>query len=54
MRIGSGRVDTAVWMHHLDANKKAREEARQQLHKNVASNTEQVLVAIPHNYTRML
>ena len=25
---GSGRVDTAVWMHHLDANKTAGEEAR--------------------------
>ena len=37
---GSGRVDTAVWMHHLDANKTAGEEARQQLHKNVASNIE--------------
>ena len=36
----SGRVDTAVWMHHLDANKIAGEEARRQLHKNVASNTE--------------
>ena len=26
---GSGGVDTAVWMHHLDANKTAGEEARQ-------------------------
>ena len=25
---GSGRVDTAVWMHHLDTNKTAGEEAR--------------------------
>ena len=32
---GSGRVDTAVWMHNLDANKTAGEEARRQLHKNV-------------------
>ena len=24
----SGHVDTTVWMHHLDANKTAREEAR--------------------------
>ena len=31
-------VDTAVWMHHLDAEKTAREKAGQQLHKNVASN----------------
>ena len=35
---GSCRVDTAVWMHHFDANKTAGEEARQQLHKNVVSN----------------
>ena len=45
---GSGRVDTAVWMHDLDANKTSGEEARRQLHKNVASNTEQVLAATPH------
>ena len=44
----SGRVDTAVWTHHLDANKTAGEEARRQLHKNVASNIEQVLAATPH------
>ena len=45
---GSSCVDTAVWMHHLDANKMAQEEARWQLHKNVASNIEQVLAATPH------
>ena len=45
---GSGHVDTTVWMHNLDANKTAREEARQQLHKNVASNIEQVQAATPH------
>ena len=45
---GSGRIDTAVWMHYLDANKTAREEARRQLHKNAASNIEQVLAATPH------
>ena len=28
-------------MHYLDANKTAGEEARRQLHKNVASNIEQ-------------
>ena len=43
----SGRVDTAVWMHHLDANKTTG-EARRQLHKNIASNIEQVLAATPH------
>ena len=43
-----GRVDTAVSMHYLDANKTAGEEARRQLHKNAASNIEQVLAATPH------
>ena len=32
----------------MDANKTAGEEARRQLHKNAASNLEQVLVATPH------
>ena len=32
----------------LDANKTAGEEARRQLHKNAASNIEQVLAATPH------
>ena len=45
---GSGRVDTAVWMHYVDANKTAGEEARQQLDKNLAGNIEQVLAATPH------
>ena len=35
-------------MHHLDATKTAGEEARRQLHKNVASNIEQVLAATAH------
>ena len=35
-------------MHHLDANKMAGEEARRQLHKNVASNIKQVQVATLH------
>ena len=38
-------------MHHLDANKTAGEKARQQLHKNVASNIKQVLAATPHKAT---
>ena len=41
-------------MHYLDANKTAGEKARRQLHKNAASNIEQVLEATPHqstNYT---
>ena len=32
-------------MHYMDANKTAGEEARRQLHKNVASNIEQVLAS---------
>ena len=44
----SGHVDTAVWMHYLDANKTAGEKAKRQLHKNVASNIEQVPEATPH------
>ena len=35
-------------MHYLDANKTAGEETRRQLHKNAASNIEQVLEATPH------
>ncbi len=46
---GSGRIDTAIWMHYMDSNKTAGEEARRQLHKNAASNLEQVLAATPHN-----
>ena len=45
---GSSRIDTAIWMHYLDANKTAEEEARRQLHKNVASNIGQILAATPH------
>ena len=44
---GSCRIDTAVWMHYMDANKMAGEEARRQLHKNAVSNLDQVLVATP-------
>ena len=42
---GCSPVDTAVWMHYLEANKRAGEEAGRQLHKNVESNIEQVLAA---------
>ena len=35
-------------MHYFDANKTAGEKARRQLHKNAASNIEQVLEATPH------
>ena len=45
---GSYPINTVVWMHYMDANKTAGEEARRQLHKNAASNLEQVLAATPH------
>ena len=45
---GTNRVDTAIWMHYLYANKTVGEEAWRQLHKNVASNIDQVLEATPH------
>ena len=45
---GSGRVNTVIWMHYLDANKAAGEKARRELHKNAASNSEQVLEATPY------
>ena len=35
-------------MHYLDANKTTGEKARRQLHRNAASNIEQVLEATPH------
>ena len=35
-------------MNYMDSNKTAGEEARQQLHQNVASNIEQGLAATPH------
>ena len=38
----------AIWLHYMDANKTAGEEARRQLHKNAACNLEQVLAATPH------
>ena len=44
----SGRIDTAMCMHYLDANKTAEEKARRQLHKYAASNIEQVQEATPY------
>ena len=44
----NGRVDTAIWMHHMDANKTYGEKAWQQLKKNVANCIEEVLEATPH------
>ena len=45
---GLDDIDTAIWMHYMDANKTTGEEARWQLHKNAACNPEQVLAATPH------
>ena len=45
---GNGHIDTAIRVHHIDANKTAGEEARRQLHKNAACNLEQVLATTPH------
>ena len=44
----SSRVDTAVWMHYMDANKTYGEKSWRQLHKNSASNIKQVLGAAPN------
>ena len=44
----SSRIDTAIWMHLLDAIKTAGEKARRQLHKNAASNIEQIPEETPH------
>ena len=44
----SGHVDTAKWMHYMDANKTYGEKFWQQLHKNAASNIEQVQEPTPH------
>ena len=45
----SGRVDTAIWMPYMDSNYTYGEKAWRQLHKNAASNIEQVQeAAAPH------
>ena len=41
-------------MHYLDADKTAGENARWQLHKNAASNIEQVLEATPPQSTNYM
>ena len=43
-----GRLHCFLGKHYLDANKTTGEKARRQLHKNAASNIEQVLEATPH------
>ena len=44
----SGRVNIAIWMHHMDANKTYGEKALCQLHKKAVSYIEQVLEATPY------
>ena len=38
--IKCSRVDTAIWMHYMDANRRYGEKVWPQLHKNSASNIE--------------
>ena len=47
-KMKRSHIDTAIWVHYMDSNKTAGEEARRQLHKTAASNLEQVLAATPH------
>ena len=42
------RVNTAVWMLHIDADKAYGEKTWRQLHKNAASCIEQILKAASH------
>ena len=44
----SDGIDTAIWMHHMDAYEAAGEEAGRKLHKNVESSIKQVLATTPH------
>ena len=43
-----GRASIVIWMHYMDANWTYGEKAWRQLHKNAASDIEQVLEAAPH------
>ena len=47
----SDHVDTDIWMHYMDANKTNGEKAWRQLHKNAASNIEQVIETAPQKTT---
>ena len=44
----SGRVDTAIWMHYMDANITNGEKPWRKLHKNAASNIEGVMETALH------
>ena len=46
----SGYVNTALWMHHMDANEAFGEKAWRQLHKNASNSIEQV----PETTTQLL
>ena len=43
-----GRVNTIVWMHHMDADYVYNEKAWRQLHKRAARCIEQVMEAASH------
>ena len=45
----SSRVDTVVLMHYMNANKTYGEKTWRHLHKNAASNIEQVPEAAPQS-----
>ena len=49
----SGRVDTAIWMHYVDAHKTVGEKAWRQQDKNAARYIEQVLGATPHKARKL-
>ena len=44
----SGRVDTAIWMHHMDAKNTDGEKDWRKVHKNAARNIELVMKTAPH------
>ena len=47
----SGRVNSTIWMHHIDADWAYWEKARRELHKNSTSYIEQILEATSHKTT---
>ena len=44
----SGRINTAIWMYHMDANKTYGEKAWWQLHKNAVSCIDKIQEEAPH------
>ena len=49
----SGCVESAIWMHYMDADKMYEEKARQELHKNPTSCIEQILEVTLHKTAAM-